>query len=65
VTVGPACVPNPADDAKALFRSYGATVSGGTSPASLRWLDGTSAGFEVTLLSLPGEEVRLSVNVSR
>jgi M6 family metalloprotease-like protein len=52
----------PEDDAKALFRVAGATVGDDTSPARLRWIDGSPSGFTVTLLSDAGSAVALSID---
>lgn len=44
----------PVDDAKALFRTSGVMVGPSSTPAKLRWIDGSSSHFTVTLLSAPG-----------
>jgi M6 family metalloprotease-like protein len=51
----------PQDDAKALFLTTGATVGPGTTPAKLRWIDGSSSGFTVKLLTGPGPAMTISV----
>jgi M6 family metalloprotease-like protein len=55
----------PEDDTRALFSTPGVILSDSTSPARLRWADGAATGFELTLLSAPGPEVRLSVIIRR
>jgi M6 family metalloprotease-like protein len=51
----------PQDDANALFRTVGATVGPDTTPAKLRWIDGSSSRFTVTLLSAPRPVMTISV----
>ncbi len=52
----------PEDDAQALFRTAGVTVGDDTSPAHLRWIDGSPSGFTVTLLSGPAPAVTVSIS---
>src|SRR5262249_7236624 len=52
---------SPLDDAQALFSTVGAHVGDNTSPARLRWVDGSQTGFELELLTGPGPEVRVRV----
>jgi M6 family metalloprotease-like protein len=54
----------PFDDSHALF-GLSMTLSDSTSPANLRWLDGSPSGFEVALITPPGPQVRLRIRTSR
>ncbi|MGH9938890.1 MAG: hypothetical protein ACREAM_21830, partial [Blastocatellia bacterium] len=72
--VGPiqVCRPLPADDAKALLNTAGDFISdkdargnGKSSPARLRWIDGSATGFEVRLVSGPSGYARVAVTISR
>lgn len=55
----------PIDDANALFTTPGAVLSDDSTPARLRWADGSATGFTMTLLTPPGESTELGVRVTR
>lgn len=66
------CRPLPADDAKALLNTAGDFISdidargnGKSSPARMRWIDGSATGFEVRLVSAPSGYARVAITISR
>lgn len=68
----PICMYLPADDSKALLSNPGDFISGAaarrngqSSPARLRWIDGSSAGFRVELISAPAGYVRVGITIDR
>ncbi|MBI3269249.1 MAG: M6 family metalloprotease domain-containing protein [Planctomycetes bacterium] len=55
----------PADEALALFDKQGARLADDTAPARLAWIDGSPTGFDLTLLTAPGPEVRVRIGKKR
>ncbi|HEX4953812.1 MAG TPA: hypothetical protein VF017_10510 [Thermoanaerobaculia bacterium] len=53
----------PEDDDQALFDDEGMLLGDDTSPASLRWIDGSRTGFEIEVLSAAGPTMEIAVRV--
>jgi M6 family metalloprotease-like protein len=54
----------PTSDELALFGN-GAVLTDDSSPTNLRWLDGSASGLRIQVLTNPGPEVRIRVDVPR
>jgi len=52
----------PEDDTRALFSLAGQTISSATSPARLRWADGSATGFTIRMLGNAGPEIAIKID---